>query len=92
MGKHSIDGAGALASPGDSQIEQRNQALGIIHNLRRHSILWNEELDRVLIIDFYRSVLKCPSTSKRSRTERRLCQSQEMLNVNAFCESLLGFA
>lgn len=48
------------------------KALGIIHeDLRRDNILWNEELRRVLIIDFHRSTLKRRSISRRSSAPKR---------------------
>ena len=52
--------------------------LGIIHeDLQRDNVLWNDELERALIIDFHRSTLKCRPTLQRPRAvKRRLCQSE----------------
>ncbi|KAL2823332.1 hypothetical protein BDW59DRAFT_173501 [Aspergillus cavernicola] len=54
------------------------KALRIIYNdLRPDNILWNEELQRMLIIDFHRSSLRSkPSLQREKTAKRRLCQAE----------------
>lgn len=48
------------------------ERLGVIHqDLRRENILWNAELDRILIIDFHRSKLASQSPLQRLRGVKR---------------------
>ncbi|KHO00585.1 Lipopolysaccharide kinase [Metarhizium album ARSEF 1941] len=50
--------------------------MGVEHeDLRRENILWNEELQRALIIDFHRSKLVPQHAVKRSRPVKRLASS-----------------
>lgn len=57
------------------------KALGIIHeDLRRDNVLWNEELGRVLIIDFHRSTLKCQPTLQRPRVSKRRIPQPEIVD------------
>lgn len=60
------------------EIRKSNKEIGMVHkDLRRDNVLWNEELGRVLIIDFHRSTLKCRPTLQRPRAiKRRLCQPE----------------
>lgn len=55
------------------------RSLGVLHqDLRPENILWNAELDRVLIIDFHRCALDQRPTYKRPGSVKRLrCGPQE---------------
>lgn len=55
------------------------QALGVRHeDLRPENILWNDELQRALIIDFHRSKLDPRPTGKRAK-KRPLCNKEEVI-------------
>jgi serine/threonine protein kinase len=57
------------------------QALGVRHeDLRLENILWNDELQRALIIDFHRSKLDPRPTGKRSK-KRPLCNTEEAISL-----------
>jgi serine/threonine protein kinase len=46
--------------------------LGVVHeDLRNENMLWNDELGRVLIIDFHRSRIDCRPTRERVRSLKR---------------------
>lgn len=47
-------------------------SLGVMHgDLRLDNILWNEELQHVLIIDFHRSQLNCELKIRQARSKKR---------------------
>jgi serine/threonine protein kinase len=54
------------------------KTLGIIHeDLRLDNVLWSEELERALIIDFHRSTLRRrPANQRPGAAKRRLCQAE----------------
>ncbi|KAI3092916.1 hypothetical protein CBS147333_10171 [Penicillium roqueforti] len=63
---------------GIHQSNKEIRALGIIHeDLRRDNVLWNEELGRVMIIDFHRSTLKRRPTLQRPGASKRRLQQPE---------------
>ena len=55
-----------------SRSRREIERLGVIHqDLRRENILWNAELDRILIIDFHRSKLASQPPLQRLRGMKR---------------------
>ncbi|KAF7589601.1 hypothetical protein BBP40_004061 [Aspergillus hancockii] len=61
-----------------SRSEKEIRSLGILHqDLRPDNILWNAELDRILIIDFHRSELDSRPMKKRLRLLEKLpCRAE----------------